>query len=53
MAHLIERDAPDPVCPMMGRPKWFRNDSFLSNIIPEIVNKVIYGTDPAFTTSDM
>ena len=35
MAHLIDREAPDPVCPIIGRTDWFRNDSLVSKIIPQ------------------
>lgn len=56
MAHLIDRDAADPVSPVIpiiGRAKWFPNDFLLSNFFLEIVGKLFYETDPAFTKSDM
>ena len=50
MAHLIDREAPDPVCPIIGRTDWFRNDSLVSKIIPK---KVFYENDPALAKSEM
>ena len=51
MAHLIDRDAPDPLCPIIGRTEWFRDTFYnkfcnLTKIIPETVIKRIGFTEP-------
>ena len=44
IAHMIDLEAADPVCPIIARPEWFRNDW-----LDMIGFVMIYENNPAFT----